>query len=192
MWKKLFKLLKNVLLAVVFSVYLAFGAVVFHYLEKEAESKIKAETERHRLDILNNYTCLPHDALEHLIKIVTVAVKQGLNPLENSTTSKHTNWDISSAFFFSGTVVTTIGYGTIAPQTAGGQIFCVGYALFGIPLNIFVLSRVGKHLSHYCKGLEKRLVKKGMKKGKGVITHLRGTASWCVSGSFLVLPGFHF
>ncbi|CAI9544526.1 unnamed protein product, partial [Staurois parvus] len=98
-------------------------------------------------------------------QVVTEAVKQGLNPLENRTSSRlHTNWNFGSAFFFAGTVVTTIGYGTIAPRTAGGQMFCVVYALFGIPFNIIVLSQVGKNLSLWCKQFGKCLVKKGMKK----------------------------
>uniref|UniRef100_A0A663LV76 Potassium channel domain-containing protein n=1 Tax=Athene cunicularia TaxID=194338 RepID=A0A663LV76_ATHCN len=49
------------------------------------------------------------------------------------------NWDFSNSFFFAGTVVSTIGYGTLRPKTAGGQIFCVFFALFGIPLNIVFL-----------------------------------------------------
>lgn len=32
------------------------------------------------------------------------------------------------------------------PSTTGGQIFCVFFALFGIPLNIVVLNRVGKYI----------------------------------------------
>uniref|UniRef100_A0A8C3Y7X0 Potassium channel domain-containing protein n=1 Tax=Catharus ustulatus TaxID=91951 RepID=A0A8C3Y7X0_CATUS len=47
-------------------------------------------------------------------------------------------WNISSnlSFFFF-----LIGYGTLHPKTAGGQIFCVFFALFGIPLNIVFLHR---------------------------------------------------
>uniref|UniRef100_A0A8C4SPA5 Potassium channel, subfamily K, member 2a n=1 Tax=Erpetoichthys calabaricus TaxID=27687 RepID=A0A8C4SPA5_ERPCA len=45
-------------------------------------------------------------------------------------------WDLSSSFFFAGTVITTIGFGNISPHTEGGKIFCIIYALLGIPLNI--------------------------------------------------------
>lgn len=57
-----------------------------------------------------------------------------------------------------------IGYGTLRPKTAGGQIFCVFFALFGIPLNIVFLHRVGKMLSLLCKKLGKFLYEKGMRK----------------------------
>ncbi|XP_077320534.1 potassium channel, subfamily K, member 16-like [Lithobates pipiens] len=162
--KLLSGLLKSALLAAGFFTYLLAGAMVFQMLEQESESNVKEETERHRLDFLKNYTCLTHDAVEHLIKVVTEAVKQGLNPLENSTSIHHTNWDFGSAFFFAGTVVTTIGYGTIAPRTPGGQMFCVAYALFGIPFNIIFLSHIGKNLSLWCKRFGKFLVKKRIKK----------------------------
>ncbi|XP_040189807.1 potassium channel subfamily K member 16-like [Rana temporaria] len=165
--KLLAGLLKCALLAAGFFTYLLAGAMVFQMLEQESESNVKEETERHRLDFLKNYTCLTQDAVERLIKVVTEAVKQGINPLgnpENSTPIHHTNWDFGSAFFFSGTVVTTIGYGTIAPRTPGGQMFCVVYALFGIPFNIIVLSQIGKNLSLWCKLFAKFWAKKGIKK----------------------------
>ncbi|CAJ0926722.1 unnamed protein product [Ranitomeya imitator] len=101
--------------------------------------------------------------------VITDAVKHGVDPLLNNTSEKQTNWDFSSSFFFAGTVVTTIGYGTIAPKTAGGQIFCVIYALFGIPLNVLILGRVGNALSQWCIRLGKCLLRKGMKKKKAKI-----------------------
>ena len=36
-----------------------------------------------------------------------------------------------------------LGYGTVFPRTAGGQMFCVVFAAIGIPLTIIVF----KHLS---------------------------------------------
>jgi len=57
-----------------------------------------------------------------------------------------------------------IGYGTLRPKTVGGQIFCVFFALFGIPLNIVFLHRVGKILSLLCKKLGKFLNEKGLRK----------------------------
>lgn len=39
-----------------------------------------------------------------------------------------------------------IGYGNIAPSTEGGKIFCILYAIFGIPLFGFLLAGVGDQL----------------------------------------------
>ncbi|CAB1335576.1 unnamed protein product, partial [Coregonus sp. 'balchen'] len=55
-------------------------------------------------------------------------------------------WDLSSSFFFAGTVITTIGFGNISPHTEGGRIFCIIYALLGIPLFGFLLAGVGDQL----------------------------------------------
>ena len=38
-------------------------------------------------------------------------------------------WSYRNAFFFTGTIGTTIGYGNVYPTTDGGKIFCVVYAL---------------------------------------------------------------
>ncbi|KAG7272586.1 hypothetical protein CRUP_024375 [Coryphaenoides rupestris] len=37
-------------------------------------------------------------------------------------------------------------YGNISPKTTAGQIFCVFFAVIGIPLNMVVLNRVGKYM----------------------------------------------
>lgn len=42
--------------------------------------------------------------------------------------------------FFSGTVLTTIGYGHVSPLSPGGKIFCIFYALFGIPITLVMIS----------------------------------------------------
>lgn len=34
----------------------------------------------------------------------------------------------------------------MSPSSTAGQIFCVFFALFGIPLNVVVLNRVGKYM----------------------------------------------
>ncbi|XP_078418848.1 potassium channel subfamily K member 16-like [Cetorhinus maximus] len=94
---------------------------------------------------------------------ITEAVKHGVNPIGNDLNSSLSNWDFSSSFFFAATVVSTIGYGNISPTTAGGQVFCVFYALFGIPLHVIILGRVGKNLSSHSEKVRECLSKKGMK-----------------------------
>jgi hypothetical protein len=42
--------------------------------------------------------------------------------------------------------VSFTGYGNIAPSTEGGKIFCILYAIFGIPLFGFLLAGVGDQL----------------------------------------------
>uniref|UniRef100_A0A4W3GIB7 Potassium channel subfamily K member 16-like n=1 Tax=Callorhinchus milii TaxID=7868 RepID=A0A4W3GIB7_CALMI len=139
------------LLVLIYLVYLLVGAAVFQALELEEEDRTKTEVWREKFRFLENYTCLTPEAVEQFVMIE--ALKHGVNPIGNSSTSAHSNWDFSSSFFFVTTVVTTIGYGNLSPSTAGGQIVCVFYALFGIPLNLVVLGLVGKHLSSHVENM---------------------------------------
>ncbi|XP_069063568.1 potassium channel subfamily K member 16-like isoform X2 [Pleurodeles waltl] len=160
------RLRKTALLAAGYLCYLLAGAAVFQKLEQGAEKEAKHRTTHHQLDFLRNFTCLQQKDLELLVEVIEEAVKRGIHPLGNNSGIDHTNWDFSSSFFFVGTVVTTIGYGTLAPRTAGGQIFCVIYALFGIPLNLIFLGNIGKKLSLLCHRLGECLANKGMEKKK--------------------------
>jgi len=41
-------------------------------------------------------------------------------------------WDFLESFYFSIVTFTTVGYGDLSPQTDGGRVICMFYALFGI------------------------------------------------------------
>ncbi|XP_054617098.1 potassium channel subfamily K member 2-like isoform X3 [Dunckerocampus dactyliophorus] len=86
---------------------------------------------------------------------VVSAVRAGVNPSGNSF-NQTSLWDLSSSFFFAGTVITTIGFGNTSPHTEGGRIFCIIYALMGIPLFGFLLAGVGDQLGTiFGKGIAK-------------------------------------
>ncbi|XP_005986568.1 potassium channel subfamily K member 16-like [Latimeria chalumnae] len=147
------------LLVALYLSYLLVGAAVFQALEQSAEKAVKKETYHRKLAFLTNYTCLSPEAVERFVKVITEALKHGINPVEDIKLL-HSNWDFSSSLFFVGSVVTTIGYGSKAPKTVGGQIFCVFFALFGIPLNIFFLGHTSKVLISASKKLGDHLFQK--------------------------------
>ncbi|KAF7697248.1 potassium channel subfamily K member 4 isoform X1 [Silurus meridionalis] len=124
--------------------YLVMGALVFHYLETPYEEGVHIKLLDTRREFLDNYTCVSPDMLQALIEKVTDAIGAGVDPKNNDTFSS--SWDLASAFFFSGTIITTIGYGNISPKTQWGQLFCICYALVGIPMFGFLLAGVGDHL----------------------------------------------
>ncbi|XP_048360937.1 potassium channel subfamily K member 16-like [Sphaerodactylus townsendi] len=133
--------------------YLLLGATVFQLLEKQAETKSRDQFQLEKLKFLQNYTCLDRQALEQFVQVIMEAWENGVNPEGNSTNPS--NWDFSNSFFFAGTVVTTIGYGNLAPSTVSGKVFCVFYALFGVPLNLAFLNQLGKGLSARLINLER-------------------------------------
>nr|CAH7766271.1 unnamed protein product [Callosobruchus chinensis] len=65
-------------------------------------------------------------------------------------------WTFAKAFLYSLTVLTTIGYGNIAPRTALGKAVTMGYAMVGIPLTLLYLSSVGSILSRVARGVFSR------------------------------------
>ncbi|KAG8512005.1 Potassium channel subfamily K member 17, partial [Galemys pyrenaicus] len=133
--------------------YLLLGACIFQLLEKQAEAQSRDQFQLEKLRFLENYTCLDQWALEQFVQVILEAWVKGVNPKGNSTNPS--NWDFGSSFFFAGTVVTTIGYGNLAPSTEAGQVFCVFYALVGIPLNVVFLNHLGTGLRAHLMTLER-------------------------------------
>ncbi|XP_062857191.1 potassium channel subfamily K member 2b [Trichomycterus rosablanca] len=142
--------------------YLIMGATVFKALEQPHESSQKLAILSQKLQFLIDHPCVNSTELEELVKQVTSVIRAGVNPSGNSS-NQMSLWDLSSSFFFAGTVITTIGFGNISPHTEGGRIFCIVYALLGIPLFGFLLAGVGDQLGTiFGKGIakvEKMIVK---------------------------------
>nr|XP_040056033.1 potassium channel subfamily K member 16-like [Gasterosteus aculeatus aculeatus] len=178
-----------VLLIVAHFTYLLVGAAIFQILEREAESNNRNHFQVEKLNFLSNYTCLDRQALEKFVQVILDAWEKGVNPSGNSTNPS--NWDFSSSFFFAGTVVTTIGYGNLSPSTVSGQVFCVFYALCGIPLNLVFLKQLGKCLTIHLGRLERGMF--------SVVPHKKmveavAVGLFFITGSlvFLVIPPLLF
>ncbi|XP_044304316.1 potassium channel subfamily K member 4 [Varanus komodoensis] len=127
-------------------VYLITGAFVFRQLERPYEVRQQVKVRAHLEQFLRLHQCVSTDDLEDLIQQLSDAMGAGVDPVINSTNANSSHWDMGSAFFFAGTVITTIGYGNISPKTNAGQLFCIFYALVGIPLFGMLLAGVGDHL----------------------------------------------
>uniref|UniRef100_A0ABM5F7J1 Potassium channel subfamily K member 16-like n=1 Tax=Pogona vitticeps TaxID=103695 RepID=A0ABM5F7J1_9SAUR len=145
--------------------YLLAGALIFQVLENNTGREEEQPTVlRMKEDFLKNFTRLSPAEVEAFLENLMEAVRRGMYPVRNKISDERMKWDFSNSFFFVGTVLSTIGYGNLSPKTAGGQLFCVVFALFGIPLNIVFLQHIGKILSMLCERLAKWLYRKGIKK----------------------------
>uniref|UniRef100_A0A3Q2GFV2 Potassium two pore domain channel subfamily K member 4 n=1 Tax=Cyprinodon variegatus TaxID=28743 RepID=A0A3Q2GFV2_CYPVA len=130
--------------------YLVLGALVFRSLEAPLEEK------EHTVLILQyTFTLMPSpfSPSQKVLDAVGAGVSAEAAILNETFI---TNWDIASALFFSGTIMTTIGYGNISPKSDGGKLFCIVYALVGIPMFGILLAGVGDHLG---TGLQKTVGK---------------------------------
>ncbi|XP_061582323.1 potassium channel subfamily K member 4 isoform X2 [Cololabis saira] len=125
--------------------YLGMGALVFVTLETPKESAAHKQLLKTKQDFLINNSCVTEMHFHKLLKDVVSAVEAGLD-VSNLPANLTTRWDMASAFFFCGTIITTIGFGNLSPRTWFGQLFCVCYALVGIPMFGILLAGVGDHM----------------------------------------------
>ncbi|CAF4943002.1 unnamed protein product [Pieris macdunnoughi] len=85
------------------------------------------------------------DQLSIYEKVLEEASGSGLSlEIENNFPPLEEKWSILQAVFFASTVLTTIGYGNIVPETFWGRLFCIIYALVGIPLTLTVIADLGR------------------------------------------------
>uniref|UniRef100_A0A8D1EZB4 Potassium two pore domain channel subfamily K member 10 n=1 Tax=Sus scrofa TaxID=9823 RepID=A0A8D1EZB4_PIG len=93
---------------VVVVVYLVTGGLVFRALEQPFESSQKNTIALEKAEFLRDHICVSPQELETLIQHALDADNAGVSPIGNSSNNS-SHWDLGSAFFFAGTVITTIG-----------------------------------------------------------------------------------
>ncbi|KAM3961967.1 open rectifier K[+] channel 1 [Aphomia sociella] len=130
-------------------VYLLVGASIFYHIESPLEAAQRAEDKLERLEIQNllyeNY--VPNDPEKQTSILNKLSIYCG-KPMFNSTAEEDEaplKWDFYHSFFFSYTVVSTIGYGNLAPTTHLSRILMIFYGLFGIPINGILLANLGEY-----------------------------------------------
>ncbi|XP_047990185.1 potassium channel subfamily K member 6-like isoform X1 [Leguminivora glycinivorella] len=125
-------------------VYLISGALVFSALEAPMENQVRLDVIRAKQDFMLRHPNILAEDLESLIEVVVRATNQGVPAAQN--VSGGPNWSFGQSLFFSSTVITTIGYGHVTPLSKMGKMFCMLYALLGIPLTLILLSALVERL----------------------------------------------
>ncbi|KAK7873201.1 hypothetical protein R5R35_006411 [Gryllus longicercus] len=132
------------LFALFYGVYLATGGLVFAALEAPGEAAVRARFLGARAAFLQRHPCVADEDLEELLQEAVRASNRGVSAARNA--SGEPNWSFGQALFFSSTVVTTIGYGHVTPLSKEGKLFCMAYAVLGIPLTLVLLSALAERL----------------------------------------------
>ncbi|XP_043236551.1 open rectifier potassium channel protein 1-like [Amphibalanus amphitrite] len=137
------------LLLLAYVLLLLIGAASFYFLERGHE-----EAQRQRLLQLRSEV---HSELISGANESTVTRRQALlrrisdqcgADISDTGRPPAVVWNEYNSFFFCFTVVTTIGFGHIAPSTTLGRVVCILYALVGIPFNGILLKNISDLFSN--------------------------------------------
>ncbi|KAM6367583.1 LOW QUALITY PROTEIN: potassium channel subfamily K member 3-like [Alca torda] len=128
--------------------YLLVGAAVFDALESEEETAERRRLEAKSQELKSKYNL----SAESYRELEWVVLK--LKPHKAGV-----QWKFAGSFYFAITVITTIGYGHAAPSTDGGKVFCMFYALLGIPLTLVMFQSLGERINTLVKYLLHRIKK---------------------------------
>ncbi|XP_035674177.1 potassium channel subfamily K member 16-like [Branchiostoma floridae] len=146
--------------------YLGFGAWVFCTLECEGQKARHPDLPASRHLVLDRLQAAVNNttSFENWTKIadlemarheeMVVQARQEFVWGTNGSSPPYLS-DPSRAVFFAAVVVTTIGYGHVTPQTTGGRVFLMFYALFGMPLMLAWLADINRlvgRLLHFLVG----------------------------------------
>ncbi|KAL6432873.1 hypothetical protein ACFW04_006316 [Cataglyphis niger] len=136
--------------------YCVIGAYAFEALEANHEKEVKKSIKSIRgnvseklWEITKNFDVLAREnwtmkALEELEMFEeSLFKKMKMEGWDGSEEEGNIQWTFAGALFYSIIVITTIGYGHIAPKTKNGKVVTIFYAILGIPLMLLCLSNIG-------------------------------------------------
>lgn len=142
-----------ILLTVIYGGYLVIGGAILMKTEGPIEKELKEDLLNLRNEFLKQHPCITEKELEHFIISVVNARDQGIVVTKNFTNT-NSKWDLGESVFYATTLITTIGYGHLTPQSTFGKAFSMIYSLVGIPLTLIFLAVYSERLmSPIMKGL---------------------------------------
>uniref|UniRef100_A0A0A1X648 TWiK family of potassium channels protein 7 n=1 Tax=Zeugodacus cucurbitae TaxID=28588 RepID=A0A0A1X648_ZEUCU len=137
-----------------------FGGLMFRYTEGTSENIYKCEVRKVKRDFIDNLWTVSHNMREDDWKSLA---RQKLRKFEDELNSLaelgirrypgQKSWNFVNCILFCWTVITSIGYGHIAPVTTFGRTLAIVYAIIGIPLFLLILADYGKLFTRALKFL---------------------------------------
>ncbi|XP_014682025.1 PREDICTED: potassium channel subfamily K member 1-like [Priapulus caudatus] len=126
-------------------VYLALGAWIFQLLETPWEIREMETMRILKASFLEQHGCLTGQTLEKFIVAIVEADDRGVSAVSNVTMTE-LNWSFGQSLFFTSTIITTIGYGHVTPNTTSGKVFCIIYSVVGIPMTFILITALAERL----------------------------------------------
>ena len=86
-----------------------------------------------------------------IAKIIGISETRSFSPEQVKIFSK------IFAFFYSFLVATTIGYGSITPNTDSGKLFCIFFTMIGIPYFAYMISVIAELINNVITWAKSRI-----------------------------------
>ncbi|XP_034833006.1 open rectifier potassium channel protein 1 [Maniola hyperantus] len=149
-------------------VYLLVGASIFYHIESPLELAQRAEEKLERLEIQNllyeNYIPNDPEKQDSILRKLSEYCGKSMFNYTTEDAEPPFKWDFYHSFFFSYTVVSTIGYGNLAPTTHLSRILMIFYGLFGIPINGILLANLGEYFGRQLISVYRKYKRKDEKR----------------------------
>ncbi|XP_028170408.1 uncharacterized protein LOC114360051 [Ostrinia furnacalis] len=132
-------------------IFCGLGGMMFKSFEGSFENAYKCSTRSVKRDFIealwrgshylreDDWKSMARNKLFEFENQLHTAFEQGI-----TSYSGLRSWSFMNSFVYCLTVITTIGYGHIAPKTTYGRVATIAYAIVGIPLFLIVLADFGK------------------------------------------------
>ncbi|CAG4967701.1 unnamed protein product [Parnassius apollo] len=135
-----------------------FGGMMFKALEGSFENAYKCGTRNVKRDFIESLWRGSHYLREEDWKSMArkklFEFEEQLHTAHEAGVTSYSgqrSWNFMNSFVYCLTLVTTIGYGHIAPKTTYGRVATIVYAIIGIPLFLIVLADFGKLFTRIIK-----------------------------------------
>ncbi|XP_063678702.1 uncharacterized protein LOC134814493 isoform X6 [Bolinopsis microptera] len=135
--------------------YMCIGAAIFCAIEREEEK----EHSREMIEMWDKFqkeNSIPQEKMDKFLHKHYEMCEMG----DHNHEGNNIQWDYVSSLFFTGTILTTIGYGHSSPATLGGRVFTIFYAIAGIPFMLGLLNVVAEILLTTLKIIKSKFKKK--------------------------------
>ncbi|XP_046383673.1 uncharacterized protein LOC124154164 isoform X2 [Ischnura elegans] len=132
-------------------VYVGMGGIVFRFTEGAFEAFYKCGVKRVKRDFVDGLwsdaRALAEDEWKSRARRRLMELEGQLHAAYDAGVTSYSGqraWSFLNAVVYCLTVVTTIGYGHIAPATTTGRAITIVYAIIGIPMFLILLADFGK------------------------------------------------
>ncbi|XP_045106713.1 open rectifier potassium channel protein 1-like [Portunus trituberculatus] len=123
------------LLLALYVCFMVAGAVMFLFLEQWYEMEERRALDDLKREVIDLVGSLENSTRGEVVAMLgNVGEECGHDFLSLGEEAPLT-WSLWNSFFFTFTVITTIGFGHMAPKTMWGRVTCILYAFIGVPLN---------------------------------------------------------